>query len=61
MLTGYEQVRSIAAKIAGDDEAAGRVELVLPETGVCSRGVPSGRTDCGGPAVDRVAACSAAA
>ncbi|MCP2168998.1 NAD(P)-binding domain-containing protein [Goodfellowiella coeruleoviolacea] len=34
-LTGYEQVRSIAAKLAGDDEAAARVELVLPETGVC--------------------------
>ena len=35
MLTGYEQVRSIAAAIAGDREAADRVELVLPETGVC--------------------------
>lgn len=35
MLTGYEQVRSIAARLAGDDEAATRVELVLPETGVC--------------------------
>ncbi len=35
MLTGYEQVRSIAAEIAGDREAAGKVELVLPETGVC--------------------------
>ncbi|MEU9851703.1 NAD(P)-binding domain-containing protein [Streptomyces sp. NPDC047974] len=34
-LTGYEQVRSIVAAIAGDQEAAGRVELVLPETGVC--------------------------
>ena len=37
MLTGYEQVRSIAADIAGDREAAERVELVLPETGVCNR------------------------
>jgi hypothetical protein len=37
MLTGYEQVRSIMAEIAGDHEAARRVELVLPETGVCSR------------------------
>ncbi len=35
-LTGYEQVRSIAAALAGDDESAERVELVLPETGVCS-------------------------
>jgi hypothetical protein len=36
MLTGYEQVRSIAAALAGDHEAAAKVELVLPETGVCS-------------------------
>jgi hypothetical protein len=34
--TGYEQVRSIAAALAGDWEAARRVELVLRETGVCS-------------------------
>ncbi|MDX3385315.1 NAD(P)-binding domain-containing protein [Streptomyces niveiscabiei] len=34
-LTGYEQVRSVAAAIAGDREAAERVELTLPETGVC--------------------------
>src|SRR6185312_7871638 len=39
MMTGYEQVRSIVADIAGDLEAAERVELVLPETGVCSRPV----------------------
>jgi thioredoxin reductase len=36
MLTGYEQVRSVVSAIAGDWEAARRVELVLPETGVCS-------------------------
>jgi hypothetical protein len=36
MMTGYEQVRSIAAEIAGDHESARKVELVLPETGVCS-------------------------
>ncbi|WP_406500168.1 NAD(P)-binding domain-containing protein [Streptomyces sp. NBC_00846] len=36
MLTGYEQVRSIAAALAGDLEAAQSVELQLPETGVCS-------------------------
>jgi thioredoxin reductase len=35
MMTGYEQVRSVLAKIAGDDRAAASVELVLPETGVC--------------------------
>ncbi|MFK4222544.1 NAD(P)-binding domain-containing protein [Streptomyces sp. NPDC019890] len=34
-MTGYEQVRSVAAAIAGDIEAADRVELTLPETGVC--------------------------
>lgn len=34
-LTGYEQARSVVAAIAGDLEAAARVELVLPETGVC--------------------------
>ena len=36
MATGYEQVRSVIAELAGDHEAARRVELVLPETGVCS-------------------------
>lgn len=36
MTTGYEQVRSVVAAIAGDLEAADRVELSLPETGVCS-------------------------
>ncbi|MEU2023732.1 NAD(P)-binding domain-containing protein [Streptomyces sp. NPDC016469] len=34
-MTGYEQVRSVAAAIAGDLESADRVELTLPETGVC--------------------------
>ena len=36
LLTGYEQARSVVSAIAGDWEAARRVELVLPETGVCS-------------------------
>ncbi|RDH80339.1 flavoprotein [Mycolicibacterium moriokaense] len=35
-MTGYEQVRSIAAELAGDHEAAARVELTLPDTGVCN-------------------------
>ncbi len=39
MLTGYEQVRSIACAIAGDREGARDVQLVLPETGVCSSGI----------------------
>ncbi|MFJ4407200.1 NAD(P)-binding domain-containing protein [Streptomyces sp. NPDC088910] len=34
-MTGYEQVRSVAAAVAGDLEAADRVELTLPDTGVC--------------------------
>jgi hypothetical protein len=34
-MTGYEQVRSVAAALAGDLDAADRVELTLPETGVC--------------------------
>ncbi|HEX6721675.1 MAG TPA: flavoprotein, partial [Burkholderiaceae bacterium] len=38
MATGFEQVRSVVAAIAGDLEAADRVELSLPETGVCGVG-----------------------
>lgn len=34
-MTGYEQIRSVAAELAGDHDAARRVELVLPDTGVC--------------------------
>jgi thioredoxin reductase len=34
-LTGFEQTRSIVAALAGDHESAARVELVLPESGVC--------------------------
>jgi thioredoxin reductase len=58
MITGYEQVRSIVADIAGDHEAARRVELVLPETGVCNRSIalPDGGC-CGGPAKPDVDAC----
>lgn len=36
LATGYEQVRSVVAALVGDWEAAKRVELHLPETGVCS-------------------------
>ena len=61
MATGYEQVRSIVAEIAGDSVAARQVQLVLPETGVC--GVPSASADvsscCGGPAPAPVNACCA--
>jgi hypothetical protein len=34
-LTGFEQARSVVAAVVGDDEAAARVELTLPDTGVC--------------------------
>ncbi|NBE51309.1 NAD(P)-binding domain-containing protein [Streptomyces sp. YC537] len=37
-LTGYEQVRSVVAALAGDLDSADRVELTLPETGVCKGG-----------------------
>ncbi|KQL35939.1 NAD(P)-binding domain-containing protein [Psychrobacillus sp. FJAT-21963] len=36
MATGYEQVRSIVAHLSGDFKSAKKVELDLPETGVCS-------------------------
>lgn len=35
-MTGFEQVRSVVAALDGDVEAADRVDLVLPETGVCN-------------------------
>jgi Pyridine nucleotide-disulphide oxidoreductase len=41
MTTGFEQVRSVVAAIAGDFDAADRVELELPETGVCGLGSSS--------------------
>ena len=45
LATGYEQVRSITAHLAGDTAAARNVQLVLPATGVCSSG-PSGASCC---------------
>ena len=64
LLTGYEQVRSIAAAIAGDIAAADDVRLVLPETGVCSTRPASASNwsagCCGGPAPAKVdASCMA--
>lgn len=64
LLTGYEQVRSIAAALAGDMEAAENVHLVLPETGVCRTQFPDPENEsagcCGGPAPNRADACCAA-
>lgn len=69
LATGYEQVRSIVAELAGDVEAAARVELVLPETGVCAGPkqkirVPAAAAApaagcCGGPAKTETACCVA--
>ncbi|MET9503513.1 NAD(P)-binding domain-containing protein [Streptomyces sp. NPDC006622] len=52
-MTGYEQVRSVTAAIAGDLASADRVELTLPETGVCGGAglfddPAAGQTDAGG-------------
>jgi thioredoxin reductase len=57
MLTGYEQARSVVAAIAGDWGAARRVELVLPETGVCStdRDATATASGCCTPAAEPVA------
>ncbi|MDP3319793.1 MAG: hypothetical protein Q8S58_11750, partial [Bosea sp. (in: a-proteobacteria)] len=63
LATGHEQVRSIVAALAGDHEAVRRVELVLPETGVCSATPGGGQAAaagcCGGPAPAPSTACCA--
>lgn len=46
LATGYEQVRSIAAYLAGDLAAASNVELVLPATGVCSTSTTDAASGC---------------
>lgn len=67
LLTGYEQVRSVVAMIDGDLAAARRVELVLPDTGVCitdfgeeaadATAAPAAGGCCGGPARADASAC----
>jgi hypothetical protein len=61
MATGYEQARSVVAELAGDPVAARQVQLVLPETGVCSVTPASlgGAGCCGGPALDANSCCVA--
>jgi N-acetylglutamate synthase-like GNAT family acetyltransferase len=60
LATGHEQVRSIAAFLAGDVEAARRVELVLPETGVCSTDrTPNAASSCGTPTTPQGVRCDA--
>lgn len=67
MATGYEQVRSVAAALAGDRAAADDVQLVLPGTGVCSTDLggsrdlpaPESAGCCGEPAGEPAGACCA--
>lgn len=61
LATGYEQVRSIVAAIVGDLEAAARVELSLPETGVCTtRPIASKALEPGAPAAAEASCCGPA-
>lgn len=76
MTTGYEQVRSVVAELAGDAVAARQVHLKLPETGVCRTGSTINATAdaccappkapakeascCGGPPEANAAACCVA-
>lgn len=54
-------LRRMILPIAGNSEAAERVELVLPETGVCSRSAaPDANNCCGRPALSDVDACCVA-
>jgi thioredoxin reductase len=57
LATGHEQARSVAAYLAGDEQAARRVELQLPKTGVCSGPATVTETAtasaCCGPAAER--------
>lgn len=46
LATGYEQVRSVTAWLAGDTASASNVELVLPATGVCSTDLGAGSGCC---------------
>jgi thioredoxin reductase len=61
MATGYEQVRSVVAHLAGDEAAANDVRLLLPETGVCSTNIAAeiaaNAGCCGGPAPAGADAC----
>ena len=71
LATGYEQVRSVVAMLVGDVKAAERVELVLPETGVCNTTTRAQSSAvalrasaapgcCGGPAPAEADACCVA-
>ena len=62
LATGYEQVRSVVAALAGDLAAADDVQLDLPETGVCNTRLAyddaaPGSAGCCGVAPAAAAAC----
>lgn len=66
MATGYEQVRSIAAALSGDRTAADQLELILPETGVCTTDLggscdapPTEPASCGTPEPAAASCCAA--
>ncbi|WP_127591836.1 FAD-dependent oxidoreductase [Paenibacillus lautus] len=58
MATGYEQVRSIAAYLDDDLESALKVELELPETGVCGINSAPNANDCCMPAASSTSGCN---
>ncbi|MET1026544.1 MAG: FAD-dependent oxidoreductase [Dongiaceae bacterium] len=57
LLTGYEQARSVVAAIAGDLESADDVQLVLPETGICSDIAIDDGGCCPAPVAEEATAC----
>ena len=59
LMTGYEQARSVVKALAGDFEAASRVELDLPQTGVCNTNIGEDAGSLAAVAADCCAAPSA--
>jgi thioredoxin reductase len=53
LLTGYEQARSVVAAIAGDLAAADKVQLVLPETGICETDFLEDAVPCCGSSAEK--------
>jgi hypothetical protein len=60
LATGYEQVRSVVAGLVGDWDAARDVQLVLPETGVCSTDLAGEGGACCVPATSKPSVLSLA-
>ncbi|MHA7248427.1 flavoprotein, partial [Arthrobacter tecti] len=56
LATGYEQVRSVVAAIAGDQASATSVQLELPETGVCNTDLGG---SCDAPETEPASGCGA--